>query len=382
MNLRRLLVLCSRIDPAPEERREIRELVASPGLDWDGILDEARNEGVAALLYRALRDESGPVPEGIRESLKKFYVLNSLRVESFLDALSGVLSGAAEAGVRVVLTKGGRLMESVYGDPGLRPIADLDLLVHPGDWGALRKVLEARGFVDDSRLTSDPEGSRLRWLYAPYFRRDRVYLEIHFAPLGFHLPLVDEEALWASTRIRRIHGTETRVLAPEHELAYLCAHALQHSFSRLIWLVDIAETCRREKIDGEALVAFCRREGLAAPVYHAFRLVNRLWPGAVPGRWIDLLTPGRLERSILRSLWPEERIAARDASPSHPFYSPTLFAILETRRFFPALMGLANIFFPPAAWVSFTYGVPRRVGPLLRHYAWRLSWPLRLLRGK
>jgi len=209
-----------------------------------------------------------------------------------------------------------------------------------------------------------------------------VLLEIHFAALGFHLPLVDEPALWAATEIRPVHGVETRVLAPEHELAYLCAHALQHSFSRLIWLVDIAEIHRREKIDGDTLIAFCRREGLAAPVYHAFRLVERLWPGSVPAGWIAALTPGRLERFLLRTLWPEEKIAARDGLPVHPFYSPTLFTIMETRRFVPALQGLANVFFPPAAWVSFTYGIPNRVGPLLRHYAWRLSWPLRLLRGK
>jgi hypothetical protein len=273
-------------------------------------------------------------------------------------------------------------MESVYGDPGLRPVADLDLIVRPADWRPFRKILEAQGFVDASPLPIEPERSRLRWIFAPYFRRGRLFLEIHFAPLGFHQPLVDENAVWASTEMRRVGGGEARVMAPEHELAYLCAHALQHSYSRLIWLVDIAEVCRRERIDGDVLISFCRREGLAAPVYHAFRLVNRLWPGAVPGRWVDALAPARLERLILRVLWPEEKIAAREAGPSHPFYSPTLFAILETRRFMPALKGLANIFFPPAAWVSFTYGIPNRVGPLLRHYAWRLSWPLRLLRGK
>ncbi len=377
---RRLLVLGSRLEPSAADRSEIRELAGTPGLDWAAVLDDARQEGVAALLYRTLRDEL--IPEEIRDELKKFYVLNSLRVETFLAGLSGVLRGAAEERLRVVLTKGGRLMESVYGDPGLRPVADLDLLVHPSDWRAFRKILEARGFVDASPLPVDPEHSRLRWMFSPYFRRDRVYLEIHFAALGFHLPLADEPALWAATRVRSVHGVEARVLAPEHELAYLCAHALQHSFSRLIWLVDIAEFCRREKIDGNALIAFCRREGLAAPVHHAFTLVNRLWPGAVPDRWIGALTPGRLERFLLRTLWPEEKIAAREGLPSHPFYSPTLFAIMETRRVVPALKGLANIFFPPAAWVSFTYNIPNRVGPLLRHYAWRLSWPLRLLRGR
>ncbi len=381
-NTLRLLILCSRIEPTSADRREIRSLLETPGLDWAGLLEEARNEGVAALVHRQLRGEALLVPRGILEELKKYYVLNSLRVASFLDDLSGVLRGAAAAGLGIVLIKGGRLMELVYGDPGLRPVADLDLLVRPADWRAFRKVLEARGFVDASPLPVDPEHSRLRWVFAPNYRHGRLFLEIHFAPLGFHMPLVDEEAVWASARIRRIAGAEVRVLAPEHELAYLCAHALQHSFSRLIWLVDIAEICGRENIDGEALISFCRREGLAAPVHHALRLVNRLWPGAVPGRWIDALTPGRLERKILRSLWPEERIVARGSGASHPFYSPTLFAILETRRFVPALRGLANVFFPPPAWVSFTYGIPRRFGPLFRHYAWRLGWPLRLLRGR
>lgn len=381
-NTLRLLVLCSRIEPTPDDRGEIWSLVKTPGVDWPAFLESARSEGVAALVHRALREPSLPVPPAVREGLKSYYVLNSLRVASFLDGLSGVLREAAEAGLGVLLTKGGRLTGSVYCDPGLRPVADIDLVVRPADWRAFRRILEARGFIDASPLPVDPERSRLRWIFTPYYSRGRLFLEIHFAPLGFHMPLVDEAAVWASARIQRFDGAEARVLAPEHELAYLCAHALQHSYSRLIWLVDIAEMCRREKIDGDALISFCRREGLSAPVHHALRLVDRLWPGTVPGGWIDDLTPGRLERRLLRSLWPEDRIAGRGPGASHPFYSPTLFAILETRRFVPALRGLANVFFPPPAWVSFTYGIPRRFGPLLRHYAWRLGWPLRLLGGR
>lgn len=378
---RRLLTLGSRLELSPAARRELRDLIGTPGLDWAGVLSEARSEGVAALLHRILREEAS-VPEAARAELKNYYILNTLRVEAFRAGAAGVLAAAGRAGLRVALTKGGRLMETVYGDPGLRPVSDLDLVVHPADWGAFRRILDAEGFKNASPLAVSPQRGRLRWVFSPYFRRGRVDLELHFAPLGVHLPLVDEDAIWASTRTLRIGGTDARVLAAEHELAYLCAHALQHSFSRLLWLVDIAEACGREKIDGEALIAFCRREGLAAPVHHAFRIVDRLWPGCVPGPWIDALTPGRLERYLLRSLWPEDKIAAREAGPAHPFYSPTLFAILETRRPLPALKGLANIFFPPASWVSFTYGIPNRPGPLLRHYAWRLGWPLRLLRGR
>ena len=69
--------------------------------------------------------------------------VNGLMLEQVTLRLVGAL---ADRGVSALVLKGPALGERLYGDPGLRPSTDVDLLVAPGDFGRALAALEDYGY--------------------------------------------------------------------------------------------------------------------------------------------------------------------------------------------------------------------------------------------
>src|SRR5207237_2152698 len=71
--------------------------------------------------------------------------------------LKGLFHALAAAHVCPLLLKGSDLAFTVYPDPLLRPAADVDLLVRPGDLARALAVLVARGYTrtDEYRTAAE-----------------------------------------------------------------------------------------------------------------------------------------------------------------------------------------------------------------------------------
>ena len=72
------------------------------------------------------------------------------------DELAGILAAAAAAGIEVMPLKGAILTTMPGVDAGRRPMADLDLLVHPGDRHAMGALLGALGYAPRARDAPHP----------------------------------------------------------------------------------------------------------------------------------------------------------------------------------------------------------------------------------
>jgi hypothetical protein len=335
--------------------------IVARGPDWPRVIAGAEEEGCVPLLYRNLAGLKEALPDDVLGGLRTGYLgnlaFNSQRyknLEPFLEAVRG-------RGLRAALTKGGRLALTVYPDIALRRFWDLDFIVHPADWPGVRAVLEGLGYEEasgDSRLF-DPGAAALHWAYSPYFKKDGSFLEFHFTYLGLHFPRPSKEDVWGSVGRVPVGRTEALVLSPEHELCHLCLHAQQHSYQRLFWLTDIAELSLAKGLDWERVRGICREARIGAPVYHALRVVNALWPDTVPEARLEGFRPGPVLRAGLRFLWPEKAVAGRTAAFSWPYYMPTLFSLWERKDPGLALRTLPGILFPPRTWLA---PVPRASG--------------------
>ena len=102
--------------------------------DWSLLRSMALSEGVAELAYYLLRTE----PEKYRrpefdtatyQAWAEQEAITAVRNAILFKQLEGVLQALAEIDVPVVLLKGADLARSVYPQPGLRSMGDLDLLV-------------------------------------------------------------------------------------------------------------------------------------------------------------------------------------------------------------------------------------------------------------
>jgi len=373
----RLLVLCARPEPAGEARAEIGRLL-SAGPDWESLLARAEGEGLLPLLYWSLRESSAAVPPDVRERLKIHYIKSLARNSQTAKDLEPFLRAVTDAGLKIVLTKGLRLASTVYPDLGLRPFWDVDFFARPADWPAIRSILEAQGFEETPESGTAPEAGDAAWAYSPYFRRNGLTVEFHFSLLGLHSPAGPARLEDMTAAPLAVRGAEVAVLSPEHELCYLCLHAQQHSYQKLIWLADIAGLVSHPGLDRDKFAGACASLGIRAPVHHGLRLAERLWPGSVPPEIMPRLRPRRLQRAALRFFWPETTVADREALPAWPYDMPSLFSLWERKSPGAAARVLSGLLFPPRRWLARTSGVPASSPRLYLQYARRILRPFGL----
>jgi len=376
-SLARLFVLCSRSVLAPGARGEVLRLAGSVR-DWPRALGKAEEEGILPLLYWNLREDPGAVPAPVLETLRISFLRNLARTAQLYRELERLLESVRRAGLRAALTKGGRLALDLYPEPALRPFWDVDFIVHPSDWPALKKILGDIGYTETTNSGGGPAAADppLDWAYSPYFRKGPLFLEFHFTPLGLHFPNGKNDGLWSSASRLRVRGTEAMVLPVEHELCYLCIHAQQHSYQRLVWLSDIAEMALRPGLDWERVLRISRAERVRGPVFYGLYLANALWPGTVPPGPLAELRPGPFERAGLRILWPAGAAAARRAAPAWPYEMPSLFSLWERRSLILAARTLRGILFPPRAWLAANCGLPPDSPRLYGRYLGRVLRPV------
>jgi hypothetical protein len=375
----RLLVLCARPGLRDPDRSEVRALLRQEPL-WEWLIPKADGEGVLPLLYWNLKEAAEEVPPSILERLKTGYLRSLARNLRIASELAPFLRAAREARRKVVLTKGLRLASTVYPDAGLRPFWDVDLVASPADWPALRAILDSQGFRETSGGTAPPTdrpASSHNWAYSPYFRRGDLFLEFHFNALGLHFPAPPAAEDGLSSIALAAVGAEATVFSAELELCYLCVHAQQHSYRRLIWLTDIAQMADAAAISWDKVAEISAAYKITAPVFYGLNLATRLWPGTVAPQVLAKPRPDAAARAALGFLWPARAVAGRELL-SWPYYTPSLFSLWERRSVPLAIRSLRSIAFPPRPWLAHVANVPVDSAGLYFHYVRRLLRPFGL----
>jgi hypothetical protein len=82
--------------------------------------------------------------------------------------------------------------------------------------------------------------------HALEFSRFGKKVEVHHVLVSRYLGFeIAEEDLWASVRSVTCLGSSLRVIAPHHELLFLCAHGAKHEWERIRWICDVAQLLDR-----------------------------------------------------------------------------------------------------------------------------------------
>ncbi len=115
------------------------------GPDWQAILRKVERWGLAPLVYTNLRQvvQSGQVPKPVAERLRHLYHRDTIHGIARRELLRTTLLRFSEAGVPVIVLKGAALAALVYPSPALRPMRDIDLLVHRRDRSGSRRSCAA-----------------------------------------------------------------------------------------------------------------------------------------------------------------------------------------------------------------------------------------------
>ena len=102
-------------------------------LEWERIVASAARHELSPVLYSCTKRQQLIVSPAAAESFRDAYLTSAARNLRLFKDLGQILGAAGDSGIGMVPLKGACLAETVYDDPALRPMSDLDLLVKPPD---------------------------------------------------------------------------------------------------------------------------------------------------------------------------------------------------------------------------------------------------------
>ena len=280
--------------PVPQDDRLAEALQAIDPAGLPALLERISFHRIDGLAHRAVsRLPHAVVDPWLRSALKRRAQRCAAATISQALALAEVLEALDRSGIPVVVMRGVGTIETIYGDPSLRPFEDHDLLVFPEDGEAARGALLRLGFVEETPTL---------------FRRGGVIVDLHTDPLDARrrptrqlaFP-ISVRALFERAARGRIAGAPALVLEAEDDLLLLAIHLVKHSFDRLVRIADLSHFVfhKRGVLDWNILARRAESCGAARLLGWALETAGLL---GVSVRAIDLPATGEsgaLERYLM-----------------------------------------------------------------------------------
>ena len=298
----RLLLAALSPQPAEDRAAEIREL-AQARLDWAYVVDAAARLGTLALLGSAAAQAGAELPPAVAGRCRQAHHLSAARALLAERSLGRIARSFRQAEIPLLVLKGVPLALEAYGDPGLRPVGDLDILVHRRDRDRGLKALAGLGYAP-AHGSLPLSFYRRHHFHAALVRigEEKLPVELHWdTHPPFSLGWVPEQELWAGATRIQLDGESVRIPGLGENLLLLAQHLWRHTLGtgaggaadpvewllspalqgRLIWVADLALLARRHDVDWPRLQARVQRWGLDSEWQAAADLLRR--HGPVPG---------------------------------------------------------------------------------------------------
>lgn len=220
-------------------------------INWNIFLKKARGEGISPLVFSRLSELAAhyDIPEYVTEELKKDYYLSATKNALIFEELKNVLGLFNQSGLQVIVMKGAALAETAYGNPALRPMSDVDLLVKNEDLYQIDELLKKLGYSPIDRAVDDVDFSSTYLTTLDYRSSAKnspsFHVHWHFVnstiPNESYINHIKMDDIWRDAVKTIIADTETWVMAPHHLLIHLSEHALRvtHSLNKLSYFCDI-----------------------------------------------------------------------------------------------------------------------------------------------
>ena len=319
------------------------------------------------------------MPREVLRRLWLSYRATGFRSTPASDLAADVARRLSAVGVSCVLLKGAALVRTLYEDPGLRPVGDLDILVDERDLPRAVSLLESMNFWRFGRPL------RTEWptceFHLVYVSKRSIPVELHWRLFEDYQPyLFDLPAVWARAVPVADLAAGAFTMSPEHELAYLCLHLERHALvfrslidrpdwlrllvmprseARLIWLHDVALLLLRrgDALDWDRLVGDARRWAIDSRVRAVLEVCERAFNVGAPAdvmRALGRRRPGVVEGCAHRAIMALNRVSdgvARRRVPSERLLHG--LEVLVNRA--TGWSHMWNSVVPPAAYLAARY---------------------------
>lgn len=298
------------------DRDSTRQIVGQTPLPaFMSLTDHHRVGGFAYESLRVALDEGHPI---VRE-LHARYMSAATQHMRVIHAARRVGRALDDAGCEWAVVKGPVLVELLYGGaPGRRQYGDLDLLVHPADFGlAIESLTAAGGKLHDRNwkvLRRDMRGEV--HLSMP----GGVLVDLHWNLVNMYRGHMRVDSGEVIAR-RQLMGTESPAfptLDVVDATLHLALHAALSGGDRLLWLKDIERAVTVWRPEWEAVVERARRWRIGAPVGIMLIRAREVVGADVPDAVIDRLIGSGTRRvaRLVDRISPWQYAMGRLAAPA------------------------------------------------------------------
>jgi hypothetical protein len=277
---------------------------------------QPRFNALLPLAYRAAQLGLLSLDDELRARSAHLFYQSVASVERLQAELGAIAGRFAAAGLPLVVLKGSAYVFALYGEPGIRPPGDLDLLVPPERLDEATARLESEGYTLVGR--SDRHG--LRELAGPGRPAGKGNVDLHsrigpwrsWTAPGYPLDLA---ALWRRARPLPLPGCPQPPLqlGPEDALLFTGFQAGQHGFDKFTSTLDLYAFARAGEVDQARLVSVLAEAGghpFRVHLFWALELSRALHGAPIPPGWLAATRPSALRRAVLARWAAPERIAA------------------------------------------------------------------------
>lgn len=281
-----LLILRAALLPGTEGRAARSAWLAQVDLERLG-----RPSGrLLPLLYDRLKMEGGdhplmPMLKGVKRNA---WYRNSMLFHRAGEAIRVL----GQAGIEVMVIKGAAMTIDYYRDWGLRPMEDVDVLVHYNDASATIHLLRSRGWksLDPWIEQNSYSGLTRKYEHAMHFPHSSGQdLDLHWNLLPFCIgPEVDDD-FWIASRGTTFDGLPVRILDPADQLLHILVHgAAWNSMAPIRWIADAVVLLRATSdLDWERFIFQARKRKLTLLVSGALEYLQSCFGDLVPSDLLD-----------------------------------------------------------------------------------------------
>ncbi|MBW1798292.1 MAG: nucleotidyltransferase family protein, partial [Deltaproteobacteria bacterium] len=198
---------------------------AKKEVPWDHLVVLAGIEGVDGFVYYHMNRLGllNSLPKSVLPKLEDSYARTRKRTLAILNEAEVLSTRLEKARIPVIALQGLPLIKTLYQDPGLRQLGDMDLMVKPGDKDRLKELLCQAGFC-----TPYPN-------YPDILFKSDVLIDIHTHVLNLdriksrrYLFPEDLGPMWERAIPLFGQADGLLILDPCDNFIALAAHALKH----------------------------------------------------------------------------------------------------------------------------------------------------------
>lgn len=278
--LKILFSLSNPVEPAITEN-ELRAIRHGKDDVAEQIYLLGKNNEVLGFIYKGSK-RLEVFNEGTKKNLHACYRNTSIKNLQHLSQTLSLLKLLSNNNIDAIPLKGASADDLIFGDFGVYPSSDIDILVHPSQLDETKHLL----LQDDlfSQIDSIDENDLLSDHYHLMFNHQNTLFEVHWnlTKRYFEIPA---SFWWEDTRPIQWNGIDTLELSPERYILYNIFRLFDHCFFPLKFFILLHGIIHKYKeiIDWKKLIHVAKMYKMEKLVVCTLQLLSSMYNSAIPG---------------------------------------------------------------------------------------------------